>query len=116
MQKKLTTNDESITAAEMKLGFSYPKEIRARLKERNGFFWKGYRFYPVLDQEDVQHTFDDVIRENTNDPSGWRQFLPEGYIAIATDEGQGCLCLSTNKDGKVYYWNNDSAKMEPFKM
>ena len=47
------------------------------------------------------------MRENTNSSAGWKQSLPEGCVAIADDEGQGCLALNINKDGKVYYWNND---------
>ncbi|EKD57376.1 MAG: hypothetical protein ACD_57C00325G0003 [uncultured bacterium] len=105
--KKITTNNDSIDQAESKLNINYPKEIREMLKNKNGFYFGGFRFYKVLDKEDLQHTFDDVVRENTNSPAGWQQFLPEGYVAIADDEGQGCLALNTNKDGKVYYWNND---------
>jgi hypothetical protein len=109
--KKIITNDESINEAESKLNIVYPKEIREMLKIKNGFYLGGFRFYKVLDKEDLQHTFDDVVRENTNSSAGWKQFLPEGYVAIADDEGQGCLALNTNKDGKVYYWNNNTGEI-----
>ena len=81
------------------------------LKLKNGFYLGGFNFYKVLDEEDLQHTFDDVVRENTNTQAGWKQYLPEGYAAIADDGGQGCLALNTNKDGKIYYWNNDRGEM-----
>ena len=111
--KKIITNDESINQAESKLNVSYPKEIREMLKTKNGFYLGGFRFYGVLDKEDLQHTFDDIVRENTN-PAGWKQLLPDGYVAIADDEGQGCLALNTNKDGKVYYWNNDIGQITTY--
>lgn len=109
--KKVATNDQSIDQCEAKLDIIYPKEVREMLKQRNGFYLGGFRFYRVLDKDDLQHTFDDVFRENTNS-SGWQNFLPNGYVAIADDEGQGCLALNKNKDGKVYYWNNDVGKMD----
>ncbi len=112
--KRIVTNDESINQAELKLNISYPKEIREMLKAKNGFYLGGYRFYCVLDKEDIQHTFDDIFRENTNFSAGWRQSLPEGYVAIADDEGQGCLALNINKDGKVYYWNNDIGEITTY--
>ncbi len=105
--KKVTTNDESINEAEAKLNILFPVELREMLKEKNGFDLGGFEFYNVLDKEDLQHTFDDVVRENTNNQAGWQKYLPKGYAAIATDGGQGCLVLSSKKDGKVYYWNND---------
>jgi len=108
--KKIITNDQSIDQCEAKLDIIYPKEVREMLKQKNGFYLGGFRLYCVLDKEDLQHTFDDVFRENTN-PSGWQNFLPNGYVAIADDEGQGCLALNKNKDGKIYYWNNDMNKM-----
>jgi hypothetical protein len=112
--KKLITDDKSINEAELKLGINYPRELREMLKKRNGFYLGGYRFFCVLDKDDLEHTFDDVVRENTNPIAGWKQLLPEGFVAIASDEGQGCLVLNTNKDGKVYYWNNDMTKMEVY--
>lgn len=112
--KKLTTDDQSINDAELKLNISYPKELREMLKSKNGFHLGGFRFYKVLDKEDLQHTFDDVVRENTNPSAGWKQFLPKGHVAIADDEGQGCLALNTNKDGKIYYWNNDIGKITTY--
>lgn len=113
-QKKLTTNDESIDNAEAKLGVKYPQVLRDKLKERNGFMWGFFeRFYPVFDEEDKFHTYDDVVRENEN-PNGWKNVLPEGYIAIADDGGGYALVLSTNKDGKVYHYNNDSGEITLF--
>lgn len=112
--KKLTTDDQSINDAELKLNISYPKELRKMLKLKNGFHLGGFRFYKVLDKEDLQHTFDDVVKENTNPSAGWKQFLPKGYVAIADDEGQGCLALNTNRDGKVYYWNNDIGEITTY--
>jgi hypothetical protein len=112
--KKVITNDESITAAEEKLGISYPEEIREKLKAKNGFYLGGLRFYCVLDKEDLQHTFDDVVRENSNKVAGWSQYLPEGNIAIADDEGQGCLVLNTAKDGKIYYWSLGKGEIETY--
>lgn len=111
--KKVITNDQSIDQCEAKLDIVYPEEVREMLKQKNGFYLGGFRFYCVLDKEDLQHTFDDVSRENTN-LSGWQKFLPNGYIAIADDGGQGCLALNKNKDGKIYYWNNDVDKMNVY--
>jgi len=112
--KKIFTNDQSIDEAEVKLNISYPQEIREMLKAKNGFYLGGFRFYKVLDKEDLEHTFDDVVRENTNSSAGWKQFLPDGYVSIADDEGQGCLALNTNKDGKIYYWNNDAGEITTY--
>lgn len=112
--KKVVTDDKSIDEAEAKLGFSYPKILREKLKIKNGFYLAGFRIYGVLDQEDVQHTFDDIVRENTNSSSGWQQYIPSNYVAIGDDEGIGCLVLNTNKDGIVYYWNNQDQKMETY--
>jgi hypothetical protein len=112
--KKITTNDQSINEAELKLNISYPKEIREMIKAKNGFYLGGFRFYGVLDKEDLEHTFDDVVRENTNPSAGWKQFLPDGYISIADDEGQGCLALNTNKDGKIYYFNTDNGEITTY--
>lgn len=109
--KKTVTDDSSINETELKLDISYPNEIRELLKARNGFYLGGFRFYRILDKENLQNTFDDVVRENTNPASGWKQYLPEGYVSIADDEGQGCLALNINKDGKIYYWNNDVGEM-----
>jgi len=39
--KKVTTDDQSIDEAELKLNITYPKEIRAFLKARNGFYLGG---------------------------------------------------------------------------
>ncbi len=78
--------------------------IRERLKKQNGFEWAGYNFYPVLDEDDKVHTFDDVVRNNIHESSSLKEYLPEGFVAIAIDD-LFCLCLNTNKDGKLYYYN-----------
>lgn len=101
--KKGVTNDISIDRAEKKLDFKYPKQIRDRLRRHNGFEWGGFRFFPVLDDEDKQHTFDDVYRENTNGVAGWSKYIPEGYICIASSD-LDCLLLNKNKDGKIYFY------------
>lgn len=112
--KKIITTDFSIDTAEDKLEIKYSQVIRDKLKKTNGFDWGGYRFFCVLDEEDKFHTFDDVIRENNSEDTGWVNFLPKEYIAIADDGGRGCLVLNKNKDGKVYYFNNELNKIEIF--
>ncbi|MFC1625974.1 SMI1/KNR4 family protein [Patescibacteria group bacterium] len=112
--KKVITNNKSIDAAEKELGFKYPQKLRKLLKERNGFYLAHFRFYGVLDKEDIQHTFDDIVRENTNQSSGWRKYLPKGHIAIADDTGTGCLTLTKQNDGRIYYWNNDIQKLSVY--
>lgn len=112
--KKVVTNDASIDNAEAKLGVKFPQILREKLKEHNGFTWGFFeRFYPVFDEEDKFHTFDDVVRENEN-PNGWKRALPEGFVAIADDGGGYALVLSTNKDGKVYHYNNDTGDVTLF--
>lgn len=101
--RKVITNDISINAAETKLGFKYPQMIREKLKEKNGFEWGGYRFFPVLDEEDKEHTFDDVVRENTNPVAGWNTYIPEGYVCIASLDEEGLL-VSKNGDDKYYFY------------
>ena len=110
--KKVVTDDESINNAEEKLGIKYPEILREWLKGENGFYRAAFRFYGVLDKEDVYNTFDDVVRENTNPEAGWEKYVPDGHVAIADDEGLGCLTLNKNKDGKVYYWNNELGELE----
>lgn len=112
-QKKIITDDKSIDQAEQKLGIKYPQIIRERLKEHNGFYWGYFRFFCVLDEEDKFHTFDDVVRENENSSAGWKQYLPEGYIVIA-NEDLLCLALNTKKNGKVYFYDHESGKLEVF--
>ncbi len=112
--KKLITSEESIRNAETKLEITYPQPVRERLREQNGFEWGGFTFFCVLDNDDIKHTFDDIVRENTNSSAGWLQYLPKGNVAIADDGGQGCLSVNTNKDGKVYYWNNDLGELSTF--
>jgi len=109
--KKISTNNESINDAEKKLDFKYPESIRQMLLKRNGFYLADFKFFCVLDKEDIQHTFDDIVRENTNESAGIQNFIPKGYVAIATDEGLGFLVLNTQKDGKTYYWNNDLGEL-----
>jgi len=111
--KKITTNDQSIDNAEQKLGIKYPQIIRNKLKERNGFEWGYFRFFCVLDEEDKFYTFDDVVRENENPSAGWKQYLPEGQVAIASAD-LWCLTLSTNKDGKIYFYDHQTGKLEVF--
>lgn len=112
-KKKVITNDGSIDVAEQKLGIKYPQIIRDKLKERNGFYWGYFRFFCVLDEEDKFHTFDDVVKENENSSDGWKQYLPEGHVAIA-NEDLLCLTLNTEKDGKVYLYDHESGKLEIF--
>lgn len=99
-QKKIFTEDTNIIKAEETLDIKYPEIIREKLKMSNGFEWGGFNFYPVLD-DDKYHTFDNVVRNNQNDVAGWAKFLPDGFIAIA-ELDSFCLCLSTNKDVKIY--------------
>lgn len=112
--KKVTTEDKFIDRAEETLGVKYPQILREKLRIHNGFSW-GYfeRFYCVLDDDDRFHTFDDVVKENTN-PSGWQNILPEDYVAIADDGGGYCLMLSKNKDQKVYHYNSDTQEVTLF--
>jgi hypothetical protein len=112
-KKKVITDDKSIDQAEQKLGIKYPPIIRDKLKEHNGFYWGYFRFFCVFDEEDKFHTFDDVVRENENPSAGWKQYLPEGHVAIA-NEDLLCLTLNTNKDGKVYFYDHGSGKLEVF--
>lgn len=113
-EKKVTTDDRSIDRVEEALGVKYPHILRDKLKETNSFSWGYFTFYPVLDDEDKFHTFDDVVRENTNPQAGWRQFLQGGYAAVATDDGGYCLVLSKSKDQKVYHYNTDTGEVTLF--
>lgn len=101
--KKLITNDASIDNAEKVLGIRYPKVIREKLKERNGFEWGGFEFFPVYDEDDKQHTSDDVVRENNAPDTGWSQYIPTDYVCIASSDLE-CLLLNKNKDGKIYHY------------
>ncbi len=114
MGRKVVTNDMSVDKAEQVLSIQFPMLLREWIKSKNGFHRGGFRFYGVRDEEDVANTFDDIVRENTNEPAGWKKYLPEGYVAFADDGGQGCLALSTAKDGKFYYWNNEMGKLSVF--
>lgn len=107
--KKVTTNDQSITNAETILNIKYPSLIREYLKERNGFYIGGYRFYCVLDKEDIFHTQDDVVKENRE----WKEYLPENHVIIA-NEDLYCLTLHTKKDGKVYLYNHEDGSLKIF--
>ncbi len=109
--KKVTTNLQSVELAEQKLNIKYPELIKNKMLEKNGFYTDEFQFYCIFDAEDKYHTFDDVVKENTNEDSGWLKYLPAGYVAIAEDGGRGCLALNTNKDGKIYYYENDSGKI-----
>ncbi len=111
--KKITTEDKCIDNAEQKLGIKYPMIIRNRLKENNGFFWGDFGFYPVLDEEDKFHTYDDVVRENTNEAAGWRMYLPQGYVAIGRNEFV-CIMLNINKDGKIYTYDIETGELEVY--
>ena len=102
--KKTGTNIQSIKNAEEKLEIKFPECIVQALLNKNGFYAEEFRFYCVLDDEDLYNTFDDIVRENTNSNSGWQKFLPKNYVAIADDGGQGCLILNKNKDNIVYYF------------
>lgn len=113
-EKKVVTGDRSVDNAEEKLSVRYPTVIRERLKERNSFSWGAFDFFCVFDEEDKFHTFDDVARENENPEAGWKKYLPEGFVAIADDGGQGCLALNVAKDGKVYYWDNKKGEISVF--
>lgn len=112
-KKKVMTDDKSIDLAEEKLGIKYPQIIRNKLREHNGFYWGYFRFFCVLDEEDKFHTFDDVVKENENPSAGWKQYLPEGHVAIA-NEDLLCLTLTNKKDGKVYFYDHGSGKQEIF--
>ncbi len=109
--KKVSTEDRFIDVAEKTLNVLYPQFLRNKLKERNDFYLAGFKFYCVKDEDDIQHTFDDVVRENKNEQTGWQKYIPEGHAAIADDGGQGCLVLNIEKDGKIYYWNNYFGKL-----
>lgn len=111
--KKIFTEDANIIKAEETLDIRYPEIIRERLKKSNGFEWGGFNFYQVLDEDDKYHTFDDVVRNNQNEVAGWAKFLPVGFIAIA-DLDSFCLCLSTNKDGKIYYLDPNTANCDVY--
>ena len=113
-KKKLITSDAAIDAAEEKLGITYPKLIREKLKQRNGFGWGFFQFYCVFDEEDAFHTFDDVVRANTNEMTGWQQFMPEGYVAIADDEVI-VLALKQGESG-VYRYDHTSGTVEIYAM
>ena len=101
--KKRITNNASIDNAEKTLDIRYPKIIREKLKEQNGFEWGGFDFFPVCDEDDKQHTFDDVVRENNNPDAGWSLHIPVEYVCIASHDLE-CLLLNKNKDGKIYYY------------
>ena len=109
--KKINANIQSIEAAENKLNIKYPSVIKNKILQKNGFDTEEFTFYCVFDEEDKYHTFDDVVRENTNDDSGWLHYLPNNYVAIAEDGGKGCLALNTNQDGKVYYYENSTGEI-----
>lgn len=111
--KKVITDDKSINDLEQKLNIKYSQILRNKLKERNGFYWGSFRFFCVLDQEDKQHTSDDVVRENENPATGWNQSLPEGYFAIAS-ENRRCLALNTLKDGKIYIYDVEDDELKVF--
>ena len=83
------------------------------LKKQNGFYWGFYRFFAVLDDDDKYHTFNDVVVENANPNTGWKQYLPESYVAIA-NEDHFCLVVNTNKDGVVYEYNHQTGDIEQF--
>ncbi len=110
--RKVTTEDKYIDSVENILGIKYPKVIRDMLLKSNGFSWGYYNFFPVRDEEDLEHTFDDVVRENNN-PNGWSNYLPEGYVAIANEDSY-CLALSKVKDGKVYYFDNERKELSVY--
>ena len=114
-QKKVTTEDKYIDRAEDALGIKYPPVLRDKLKIRNGFSWGFFeRFYCVLDDDDKFHTFDDVVHENTNPTAGWKESLPEEYVAIADDGSGYALVLSKTKDGKAYHYNSDTGEITVF--
>lgn len=98
--KKIGTNEESVTRAEDILGITYPLFIREFILKNNGGMLGFFeRMYPVKDDEDVFHTFNDVVRENEK---SWKGIIPEGFVAIGDDAGGMAMALSTAKDGKVY--------------
>lgn len=110
--KKVVTEDKYVDRAEAALGVQFPRVLREKIKQHNGFSW-GYfeRFYPVKDDDDLFHTSDDVVRENTNQVAGWQKYIPTGFAAIADDGGGAALLLSTNKDGKVYYYQDGEVEV-----
>lgn len=112
-QNKVITSDEFIDRAEKSLQIKYPEIIRKKLKEQNGFYWDYFRFFCVLDDDDKYHTFDDVVRENENQSTGWKLFLPENQVAIA-NEDHVCLTLNTNQDGNIYIYDNEIGSLEIF--
>ena len=110
--KKIVTEDKFIDRAQVALNIKYPQVIRKKLIGRNGFSWGFFeRFYCVKDDDDIFHTNDDVVRENTNKVAGWQQYIPEGFVTIADDGGGAALLLNTNKDGKVYYYQDGDGEV-----
>lgn len=112
-KRKVNTDERSIKNAEEKLDIRYTPLLREKLKKRNGFSWGYFGFTCVYDDEDKYHTFDDVVRANTNKSAGWRLNLPDGYVGIAEDNGL-CLALSTKKDGKVYRYQFNADELTVF--
>ena len=114
--KIIGIDEKSIQKTETELNILYPAKIRAMFLVKNGFNFAGFRFYKIYNKNDIVHTFDDLIRENLDVTSGWKKYLPEGFVAIADNEGQGCLALNTNKDGKLYYWNKLTKTISEYKL
>ncbi len=111
--KKVGTSDSAIDKAEQELGIKYPLLLRNMLKQKNGFHWGGFEFYCVFDTEDKYHTYDNVVTKNKDPEIGWLNFIPKGYVVIASEDNM-CLLLSTKKDNKVYLYNNETEELSVY--
>lgn len=117
--KALTKSD--IFDAEKEMGILFPKDFIAHYLQFNGgcaendkYVWKDggetrvNSFFPLKydDLGKIETIYRDLfILEN---------YLPEGIVPFATDDGGNFFCISARMQdyGNVYYFNNDHYDVE----
>jgi hypothetical protein len=112
-------NEELVAAAEAALGRTLPEVHRSRLIRENGGEVRAQRedwsLYPVWDptnRKTMGRTANHIIRENEALRRDWPDVLPEGFVAIADNDGGDLLVLPPTDD-VVLFWDHETAAMTP---
>lgn len=106
--------EEEIKAAETSLGASFPEAYKSLLYKKNPAEIGEWLFFPIKEQNRLQKTWDDVIRQNS---VCREERMPADLIVIA-DNGTGDkLCLKkadSFMEETVYLWDHETADVEMY--
>ena len=113
-----------IEKTEVKTGFTFPPEFKARMARENGGEvdiageeWSIFPFLDTSDRKRLARTCNDIIRE-TNQMKAWDGF-PTDAFAIGSNGFGDCIYLLPDRDGEkilgetIFRFDHETRESEP---